>query len=79
MDGSDHHSKAEELAAKAEKYLGRGDGQATAAVWAAVAQVHATLALASTASSTSGGVPYTPDREPLRLAQEPPEEEREPL
>jgi len=47
MDGSDHCRKAGELAAKAEKYLGRGDGQDTAAVWAAVAQVHATLALAA--------------------------------
>ena len=46
MDGSDHYRKAEELAAKAEEYLGQGDGQDAAAVWAAVAQVHATLAVA---------------------------------
>jgi hypothetical protein len=47
MDGSAHFRKAEELAAKAAEYLGQGDGQDSAAVWAAVAQVHATLALAS--------------------------------
>jgi len=51
MDGSDHYRKAEELAAKAEEHLGRGDGQDTAAVWAAVAQVHATLALATAAET----------------------------
>jgi hypothetical protein len=47
MDGSAHYRKAEELAAKAGEYLGQGDGQDTAAVWAAVAQVHATLAVAA--------------------------------
>jgi hypothetical protein len=47
MTGPNHFRKAEELAAKAAEYLGQGDGQATAAVWAAVAQVHATLALAA--------------------------------
>jgi hypothetical protein len=45
MDGSDHYRRAEELAAKAEEYLEQGDGQGTAAVWAAVAQVHAIFAL----------------------------------
>jgi len=47
MTGPEHFSKAEELAAKASEYLGQGDGQDSAAVWAAVAQVHATLALAA--------------------------------
>jgi hypothetical protein len=47
MDGSAHYRKAEELAAKAQEYLGQGDGQVSAGVWAAVAQVHATLALAA--------------------------------
>ena len=47
MDGSAHYRKAEELAEKAHAYLGHGDGQESAAVWAAVAQVHATLALAA--------------------------------
>jgi hypothetical protein len=47
MDGPSHYRKAEELAAKAGEYLGRGDGQDSAAVWAATAQVHATLALAA--------------------------------
>ena len=47
MDGPAHHRTAEELAAKARQYLGQGDGQDSAAVWAAVAQVHATLAVAA--------------------------------
>ena len=47
MDGPGHYSRAEQLAAKASEYLGHGDGQDSAAVWAAVAQVHATLALAA--------------------------------
>jgi hypothetical protein len=51
MDGSDHYRKAEELAAKAEESLGQGDGQDSAAVWATVAQVHATLALATAAET----------------------------
>lgn len=47
MTGPDHYCKAEELAAKADGYLGRGEGQESALVWAAVAQIHATLALAA--------------------------------
>jgi len=46
--GPEHFRRAEELAAKANEYLGQGGGQDSAAVWAAVAQVHATLALAAT-------------------------------
>jgi hypothetical protein len=51
MTGPEHFRRAEELAAKASEYLGRGDGQ----VWAAVAQVHATLALAAAAMLNSEG------------------------
>jgi hypothetical protein len=47
MDGRAHFRKAEQFADKAAAYLGHGDGQHTAAVWAAVAQVHATLAVAA--------------------------------
>ena len=47
MDGRAHFRKAEQFAEKASEYLGHGDGQDTAAVWAAVAQVHATLAIAA--------------------------------
>jgi hypothetical protein len=54
MDGPAHYRKAEELAAKAAEYLGRGDGQESAAVWAAVAQVHATLALAAATTAAPG-------------------------
>jgi hypothetical protein len=55
MTGPDHFRRAEELAAKASEYLGQGDGQDSAIVWAAVAQVHSTLALAAaTALSTTG-------------------------
>ena len=43
-----------ELAAGAHRLPGQGDGQATAGVWAAVAQAHAVLALAAaTAHSAS--------------------------
>jgi len=45
MTDPDHYRKAEELTQKAHEYLGQGDGQESAAVWAAVAQIHATLAL----------------------------------
>jgi hypothetical protein len=51
MTGPEHFLRAEELAAKAAEYLGHGDGQDSAAVWAAVAQVHATLALATAAET----------------------------
>jgi hydroxymethylglutaryl-CoA reductase len=47
MTGPEHFGRAEELAAEAHKLLGQGDGQATAAVWASVAQAHAVLALAA--------------------------------
>jgi len=54
MTGPEHFRRAEELAAQAHKLLGQGDGQATAGVWAAVAQAHAVLALAAaTAVGTS--------------------------
>ena len=33
MTGPDHYRKADELAAKAHEYLGRGEGQDSAAVW----------------------------------------------
>jgi hypothetical protein len=55
MTGPEHYHRAEELAAEAHRLLGQGDGQATASVWAAVAQAHAVLALAAaTAVGTSG-------------------------
>ena len=38
MTGPDHYPRAEELAAEAHRLLGKGDGQAAAGVWAAVAQ-----------------------------------------
>ncbi len=55
MTGPEHYRRAEELAAEAHRLLGQGDDQATAGVWAAVAQIHAMLALAAaTAVGTSG-------------------------
>ena len=61
MTGPDHYRKAEELASKAYEYLGQGEGQHSAAVWAAVAQVHATLALAAaTAPGTTAAPGPTP-------------------
>ena len=47
MTGPGHYRRAEELAAEAHRPLGQRDGQATAGVWAAVAQTHAVLALAA--------------------------------
>jgi hypothetical protein len=55
MTGPEHYSKAEELAAEAHRYLGQGDGQDTASLWAAVAQVHATLAVAAAIEATPAG------------------------
>ncbi len=46
MDGPEHYHRAEQLAAEAYRHLGQENEQA-AATWAAVAQVHATLALAA--------------------------------
>jgi hypothetical protein len=47
MTGPEHYRRAGELAAEAHRLLGQGDGQATAGVWAAVAQAPAVLALAA--------------------------------
>jgi len=47
MTGQEHYAEAEQLAAKATEYLGKGDGQESAVGWAAVAQVHAPLAVAA--------------------------------
>ena len=58
MTGPEHFRKAEELAAKAGEYLGQGDGQDSAAVWAAVAQVHANLALATAAETVRSRPDY---------------------
>jgi hypothetical protein len=55
MTGPDHYRKAEELAVKADEYLGQGEGQQSAAVWAAVAQIHATLALAAATALAKTG------------------------
>ena len=46
MTGPEHR-RAGELAAEARRLPGRGDGRATAGVWAAVAQTRAMLALAA--------------------------------
>jgi hypothetical protein len=68
MDGRAHFRKAEQFADKAAEYLGHGDGQEAAAVWAAVAQVHATLAVAAGLESqptVAGGLDQYPDADPL--------------
>jgi hypothetical protein len=60
MNREQYFREAEKAAAKAAELLGQGDGQTSAAVWAAVAQVYATLALASAergASSRGRPVP----------------------
>ena len=65
MDGRAHFRKAEQFAAKASEYLGHGDGQDTAAVWAAVAQVHATLAVAAGLRPEPEPEPNPQDADPL--------------
>jgi hypothetical protein len=73
MTGPEHFLRAEQLAGEAHKHLGQGEGQATAAVWAAVAQVHATLAVAAAieAGVRSSGR-YDPGP-PARVTPMPPE------
>ncbi len=46
MDGRDHYLYAQKFAEEAHRHLGQEDGRNDAATWAALAQVHATLALA---------------------------------
>jgi type IV secretory pathway component VirB8 len=47
MTGPDHYRRAEMLAAEAYRHVGMEDEQEAAAAWSAVAQIHATLALAA--------------------------------
>jgi hypothetical protein len=53
MTGPEHFLRAEQLAEETHNRLGPGDGQATAAAWATVAQVHATLAVAAAIDAAS--------------------------
>ena len=55
MTGPEHYRRAEELAAQAHRLLGQGDGQATAGIWAAVAQTPAVLALAAATAGRRPG------------------------
>jgi len=65
MKAEQHFREAEKAAAKAAELLGQADSQA-AAVWATLAQVHATLALAAAVErdasnrGRSGSLPGTP-------------------
>jgi hypothetical protein len=62
MTGPEHFQRAEQLAEEADQNLAQDQDQATAAVWATVAQVHATLAVAAAiaAGSASKGRPELP-------------------
>ena len=64
MTGPEHYRRARELAAEAHKLLGQGDGQATAAVWAAVAQAHAVPALAAATAVGASGADNAPGPRP---------------
>ena len=57
MTGPEHFLRAEQLAEEAHNHLGQDEEQATAAVWAAVAQVHATLAVAAAIEAGAGSRP----------------------
>jgi hypothetical protein len=63
----DQYGKAEKFAAEAVKYLGKDGGARTAAVWAALAQVYATLAVAAAieAAAISRGRPGIPGPGPV--------------
>jgi hypothetical protein len=63
----DQHGKAEEFAAEAVKYLGQEGRAGTADVWAALAQVYATLAVAAAIEATaiSRGRPGIPGPGPV--------------
>jgi hypothetical protein len=74
MTAPEHYVRAEELAGEAYRLLGQGDGQATARVWAAVAQAHAVLALAaatavgaSGADNRAGPTPPGPGSDPAAV------------
>ena len=54
MNAEQYFREAEKAAAKAADLLGETRGQASAAVWAALAQAYATLALAATKRGASG-------------------------
>ena len=54
MKAEQHFREAEKAAAKAAELLGQADSQA-AAVWATLAQVHATLALAAAVERDASG------------------------
>ena len=58
----EHSSRAEELAAEAVRYLSKANANDTAAIWAAVAQVYATLAVAAAieTAAISRGRPQVP-------------------
>ena len=47
MNGAEHFRRAEQLAEQARRHLQQEGGEATAAAWSSLAQVHATLALAA--------------------------------
>ncbi len=47
MDGPKHYAEAEVIAEQAEVALRKGDPDHLSAAWVALAQVHATLALAA--------------------------------
>jgi hypothetical protein len=47
MDGPKHYTEAEVIAEQAEVALRKGDPDHLATAWVALAQVHATLALAA--------------------------------
>jgi hypothetical protein len=54
MKAEQHFREAEDAAAKAAELLSQADSQA-AAVWATLAQVHATLALAAAVETDASG------------------------
>ena len=59
MNVEQYFREAEKAAAKATELLSGADGHASAAVWAALAQAYATLALAAAEKASGRGRPGT--------------------
>jgi hypothetical protein len=54
MTGSQHFRRAEQLAEEAYRHLGQEGEEFVASAWSALAQVHATLALAASTGPAPG-------------------------
>lgn len=68
MTGSQHFRRAEQLAEEAYRHLGQEGEEAIANAWSALAQVHATLALAASTEAARPPRPSVPTPSSAQLA-----------